>query len=331
MSVLAIGDLELECGAVLPAVEIAYEAYGTKNEQGDNAILICHALTGDAHAAEWWAPLIGPGKVLDTERYYVVCSNVLGGCAGSTGPQTRDSFPTVTIRDMVSAQKRLLEQLEITRLQLVVGGSMGGLQAIEWAVTYPSFVLRCAPIAASAQLSALAIAYNHVMRAAITSGGADGFALARKIGMITYRSFDLFEARFGREVKHPHAPLGETEFQIESYLEHMGQKLLGRFHADSYLCLLKAMDLHDIGRGRGGANVALAQIQAAVLWVGIDTDHLYPPQEQRTWARRLARLGKQVTYRELNSEYGHDAFLVEGEQLSAIISDFLQETGGNGS
>ncbi|ARU63355.1 homoserine O-acetyltransferase [Tumebacillus avium] len=329
MSVLVIGDLELEGGAVLPGVEIAYEAYGTKNEQGDNAILICHALTGDAQAAAWWAPLVGPGKVFDTERYYVVCSNVLGGCAGSTGPQTRDNFPTVTIRDMVRAQKRLLDQLAVTRLQLVVGGSMGGLQAIEWAVTYPAFVQRCAPIAASAQLSALAIAYNHVMRSAITLGGADGLALARKIGMITYRSFDLFEARFGRELKRPHAALGETEFQIESYLEHMGQKLLGRFNADSYLCLLKAMDLHDIGRGRGGAQQALAQIQADVLWVGIDTDQLYPPQEQRTWARRLARLGKQVTYRELNSEYGHDAFLAEGEQLSLIISDFLQETGGN--
>ncbi|TCP54733.1 homoserine O-acetyltransferase [Tumebacillus sp. BK434] len=329
MSVLQIGAVELESGAVLPDVEIAYAAYGTLNERGDNAILVCHALTGDAQADQWWAPLIGPGKVLDINRYYVVCSNVLGGCAGSTGPKTRPAFPTVTIRDMVAAQKRLLEQLGVRCLQLVLGGSMGGLQAIEWAVSDPKFVRRCAPIAASAKLSALAIAYNHVMREAILIGGPAGFALARKIGMITYRSFDLFEARFGREVKHPQAPLGETVFQIESYLEHMGQKLLGRFDASSYLCLLQAMNLHDIGRGRGGEIEALKRIEADVLWVGIDTDHLYPPQEQRSWARRLARLGKNVTYRELYSEYGHDAFLVEGEQLSALIEEFLAETGGN--
>ncbi|ASS74881.1 homoserine O-acetyltransferase [Tumebacillus algifaecis] len=329
MQTAAIGEIGLECGVSLPAVEIAYEAYGTLNERGDNAILICHPLTLDAQADVWWQPLIGPGKVLDTRRYYVICSNVLGGCAGSTGPQAHRPFPLITIRDMVRAQKQLLDRLGVKLLQLVLGGSMGGLQTIEWAVTYPSFVKRCAPMATSGQLSALAIGYNHVMRSAIENDPVHGLALARKIGMITYRSFELFEARFGREIKQEDASLQDTWFQIESYLEHMGDKLNGRFDVNSYLCLLKAMDLHDIGRGRGGAVAALERIEAEVLWVGIDTDHLYPPQEQRMWAERLRQSGKQVTYCELSSPYGHDAFLVEGQQLSKFITDFLRETGGN--
>ncbi|MFD2169065.1 homoserine O-acetyltransferase MetX [Tumebacillus lipolyticus] len=313
----------LEGGEQLRDVKIAFETYGELNARGDNAILVCHALTGDAQAGVWWGSLIGPGKTLDTDRYYVICSNVLGGCAGSTGPRSCDPFPLITIRDMVHAQRRLVESIGVTSLHAVIGGSMGGLQAIEWAVTFPSFVKRCIPIATSCQLSALAIAYNHVMRTAIKSDGVSGLALARKIGMITYRSFDLFQERFGRASKRPEAPLAERVFQIESYLEHMGQKLIGRFDANSYLCLLKAMDLHDVGRDRGGIEAALDRIESDVLWIGINTDHLYPAQEQRDWANRIAERGKRVIYREIESPFGHDAFLIEGEQMSRFVGEFL--------
>ena len=347
--------VELEAGGRLYGVNVAYETYGELNREGTNAILVCHALTGDSHAygweeqPGWWQGLIGPGRALDTNRYYIICSNVLGGCSGTTGPQSVDPetgrpygsrFPLVTTRDMVRVQHGLVCQLGITQLQAVIGGSMGGLQAIEWAVSYPQFVRACIPMACSPQLSALAIGYNDAMRMAIlndpdwrggdyygTSGPVRGFALARKIGMITYRSFELFEQRFGRETTDVANSLTDTRFQIESYLDYMGGKILNRFDAGSYLSLIKAMDLHDVGRGRGGAQQALARIEGEVLWVGIDSDRLFPAVEQREWAHTLQKLGKNVTYKEIVSEYGHDAFLIEYVQLGEFVRDFLQRMG----
>ncbi|WP_236588012.1 homoserine O-acetyltransferase MetX [Tumebacillus amylolyticus] len=342
---LVLPEFRLESGALLREVKVSYEAHGTLNETGTNAVLVCHALTGDAQASQWWNGVVGPKQALDTERYFVICSNVLGGCIGSTGPQSVNpetghpygsSFPTVTIRDMVHLQHRLLQELGVPNLHLVIGGSMGGLQAIEWAVTYPSFVRHCIPIASAQQLSALAIAYNDAMRTAITNdpawnggdyydgpGPLQGFALARKIGMITYRSYELFEDRFGRETT-PNA----ASYQIQSYLAHHGQKLVNRFDAGSYLCLLNAMDHHDIGRDRGGLQEALQRITANVLWVGIDSDRLYPSVEQRACYEALLRAGVKCEYAEIASVHGHDAFLIEAEQTSETVKRFLQRVEG---
>ncbi|HEU4962975.1 MAG TPA: homoserine O-acetyltransferase [Bacilli bacterium] len=345
------GRVELEAGGVLAQVEVGYETWGALNRTGDNAILITHALTGDTHAYDeeagdgWWQGLIGPGKPLDTDRYYIVCSNVLGGSGGTTGPASIDPqtgrpygprFPLVTIGDMVRVQHLLLQHLQVSRLALVIGGSMGGLQAIEWAAAFPERVERCMPIATSAKLSALAIAYNDAMRMAIQAdpawqggdyaageGPVQGLILARKIGMITYRTYDLFEERFGRETVRADVPLGDTRFQIESYLDYQGEKLTRRFDANAYLTLLKAMDLHDIGRGRGGITGAFARITGRVCWVGIDSDRLYPVREQRMWAERLREGGCAVEYREIVSPFGHDAFLLEFEQMGAIVEAFL--------
>ncbi|MCX7571318.1 homoserine O-acetyltransferase [Tumebacillus sp. DT12] len=355
---LALGRVQLEAGETLPEVEVAYETFGRLNAAKDNAVLICHALTGDAHAGGpteepgWWQPLIGPGKALDPERWYIICSNVLGGCNGTTGPQSPDPaqdgrpygsrFPLITIRDMVNVQRQLVDALCIGELALVLGGSMGGLQVIEWAVSYPERVRACIPMAASGQLSALAIAYNEAMRSAIesdpafaggdyygTAGPVNGLALARKIGMITYRSFSLFQSRFGHETSAADAPLGHTKFQIETYLDHQGAKLVNRFDANSYLRLIRAMDLHDIGRGRGGVEAAIQRIQSDLLWVGIDSDRLYPAEEQRAWAERILAQGKRALYREIASEHGHDAFLLEFDQINDIIIDFVGRVEGN--
>ncbi|WP_232796712.1 homoserine O-acetyltransferase MetX [Kyrpidia spormannii] len=352
--VVKVGPVTLDSGRVLDEVDIAYEAYGDPENARDRTILVCHALTGDAHAGNldgqpgWWDGLIGPGRVLDTNRFYIVCSNVLGGCAGSTGPASPGPdgrpwglrFPPITIRDMVEAQRLWLEKLGITHLYAVIGGSMGGMQALEWAVTYPDRVERCIPIATSARLSAMAIAYNDVMRLAIMNdpawnGGdyyngekpAAGLALARMVGMITYRGPQLYNARFGRSVvgrEEEDGPVDfEARFQVESYLRYQGEKLVRRFDANSYLYLIKAMDLHDIGRGRGGVAAAYARTEAEFLCIGIDSDMLYPAAEQIEIAEGLAATGKRVEYREIRSVYGHDAFLVEFQQMSAALSEFL--------
>lgn len=341
---LVVPEFRLENGAVLQAVDVAYETYGELNASGTNAVLVCHALTGDAQAAVWWSGLIGRGQALDTEKYFVVCANVLGGCDGSTGPQSiqpstgrpyGSAFPTVTIRDMVRLQHRLLQEFGVASLHLVIGGSMGGLQAIEWAVTYPSFVKHCIPMAAAQQLSALALAYNDAMRTAIVNdpdwadgdyygsrGPVQGFALARQIGMITYRSFELFQDRFHRETTEDH------RFQIASYLQYQGQKLVQRFDAGSYLCLLGAMDSHDVGRDRGGLATALRRITARVLWVGIDRDHLFPALEQRACVEALREAGVACDYAEIRSTFGHDAFLIEHDQTSQIVQSFLHRVEG---
>ncbi|NLO90111.1 MAG: homoserine O-acetyltransferase [Clostridia bacterium] len=350
-------EFVLESGEKLGPITVAYETYGTLNQRGDNAVLILHALTGSAHAAGyhtpgdrepgWWDPLIGPGKVIDTNRYFVVCSNVLGSCYGTTGPASINprtgkpygmDFPTVTIRDMVRVQKRLLDHLGVKHLIAVIGGSMGGMQALEWAVTYPGYMDCVIPIATSAQLTPQCIAFNAVQREAIMQdpdwcggdyypgpGPVRGLALARMIGMITYKSDELWNRRFGRDFGGPDEKCFDFSgrFEIENYLHYQGDKLVKRFDANCYIYLAKAMDLHDIARGYDSLEEALRRIRSIVICIGISSDILFPPYLLRQLVEDLLFLGKRAKYVELKSSHGHDAFLVEFERLGAILRQFF--------
>ena len=347
-----------EVGASLTHVELAYETYGELNAAGDNAIYVCHALTGSAHAAfynspddkvpGWWDGLIGPGKALDPERYFIVCANLLGSCYGSTGPSSTDpetgrpygmDFPAVTTRDMAKSQKLLLEKLGVERLRLVIGGSLGGMLTWQWLVDYPEFVEAAIPIAGTVQGSPWMIGLNEVARQAIFNdpawedgryegkGPEAGLALARMIAMITYRSDRQFWQRFARErvrTEPEHELDFDNWFQVESYLHYQGQKLVRRFDARTYVYLTEAMDLHDVSRGYGSLDEALDRIQSDVLVIGIDSDMLYFPHELQDTVARLERLGKRVRYAEIHSIYGHDAFLIEYEQLNRLVRDFLE-------
>ncbi len=344
----ALDHYETEFGARLDDVKVAYETYGTLNSYGTNAILLCHALTGDAHAADgngrsgWWGPLIGPHRAIDTNRYFVVCTNVIGGCAGTTGPASKMSddvtvygshFPVITIRDMVRVQFPLLKQLGIKKLHAVLGGSMGGMQALEWPIIYPDFVERAVVIAANPAFTAMGLAYNEVMRRAIVSDlnyldgdyanagkfPEDGMRLARMIGMITYRTAQLFDERFGRQFTSGNS----FDPEVGRYLRHQGNKFMERFDPESYLTLIRAMDLHDIGRGRGGYHAAYQKIAAELLWIGIRDDLLYPPKQIQLAVNEAKTSGVDVTYAEIDSVLGHDAFLLEFEQLTDLIDPFL--------
>lgn len=353
--------LMLESGQTLSPIEVTYETYGTLNSTRDNAILVCHALTGDAHAAGkytpddpipgWWDDLIGPGKALDTDRYYVICSNVLGGCRGTTGPTSINpqtgrpygtDFPTITIRDMVKVQKLLLEYLGVKRTVTIIGGSMGGMQALEWAVTYPEFTCSVIAMAVSAASTAQQIAFNHVARRAIwldpawkgghyypEDGPTEGLSIARAVGTITYKSDYSWNERFGRKVEFAGNMFSwEGRFSIESYLAYQGEKLERRFDANSYLYLLRAMDLHNVGRGyspTGSWEEALGRVQAPMLIIGINSDILYPPYQQHEMVCTLRRMGKDVEYYELNSPYGHDSFLIEFEKMNLVVGNFLKQ------
>ncbi len=342
--------LRLAYGTVLPEVTVAYEAYGELNDAKDNVLLVCHALTGSAHAAGvqregevpgWWDPLIGPGKPLDTRKYFVLCANVLGGCYGTTGPSSLDpetgkpyhlSFPRYTIRDMVTAQVRLLDALGIDRVRAVIGGSMGGMQALEWAASAPERVGSLVCIAVGARHSAWAIGLNEVARRAITAdpvwNGGDyptgtqpeaGLGLARAIAMLTYRSVDSLEAKFGRErVSHSRDLLGRS-FEIESYLNYQGVKLVKRFDANTYLYLTKAMDDHDLAEGRGRLRDVLKKMSMPSLIMGIDSDVLYPESEVRALVNYLP----DAEYARIISPHGHDAFLIEFPQVAARLRRFL--------
>ncbi len=349
---IGIGDLVLESGETLKQVEIGYETYGTYDPQKGNAVLVCHALTGDVHVvgdeqrSGWWEGLIGPGMAIDTRNYFVICSNVLGGCYGTTGPASicpdtgkpyGSSFPIVTIRDMVRAQRKLLEALGVRRLYAVIGGSMGGMQVYEWAVEYPEMMQIAVPIATCSRLSAIAIAYNDVGRQAICNdpewqgghyypgpGPTRGLSIARMLGMITYRTAELFEERFGRSLQgESNEHLFHTTFQIESYLRYQGEKLVERFDANSYLYLLKAMDTHDIGRGRGGVEQALARIRAKVVAIGISNDLLYPLDHQREMAELMRSHGVEVAFHVIDSKYGHDGFLVEFSKMGRLVAPYF--------
>ena len=357
--------LRLECGARLAPVQVAYETWGTLNAAGDNAILICHALTGDAHAAGryapddarlgWWDPAIGPGRAFDTRRYFVVCANILGGCQGSTGPASRDptggrpygsAFPPITVRDMVRTQHALLRGLGVRRLAAVAGGSLGGMQVLEWLVLYPDFVAAAIPIGAALAHTAQGIAYNLIGREAIMADpawqGGDyygsgraperGLALARMIGMITYQSDESMRRKFAR-TRVDDDPVAyydpASRFQVENYLYYQGESLVRRFDANSYLVLSRAMDLHDVGYGRGGVDAALARVHPATrtLVIGIDSDILFPTHLQKETAARLRAQGRPAWYHELTSPWGHDAFLIEYNQLTTAITTFLEGGG----
>ncbi|SHM46850.1 homoserine O-acetyltransferase [Caldanaerovirga acetigignens] len=340
-----------ESGYTFDAIQVAYETYGNLNRKKDNAILVLHALTGDAHAAGmyssrdpkpgWWDPLIGPGKALDTNKYFVICSNILGSCYGTTGPTSvnpktgnpyGNDFPPINIRDMVRLQKILLEYLGVKKLKMAIGGSLGGMQALEWAVTFPDSVETVVAIAATHELSPLAIAFNYVGIKAIESDPSwrngnyyllgqpvRGLSLARMIGTLTYKSHELFKRRFSRNMDAE-----KGLFLAESYLEYHGESFVKRFDANAYLCLIKAMNRHNIAEPYGSLEKALKRIKAKVFMVGIDTDMLYPPDELRSFIKQLNTAGGYGEYREIESYQGHDAFLVDFEKLSPILNEILE-------
>jgi len=347
--------LELEGGSRLQHLRIAYETYGTLNRDRSNGILVCHALSGDAHAAGvsdedgrngWWEIAIGPGKAFDTDRYFVICSNVLGGCKGTTGPSSTDpatgkpygiSFPVVTIRDMVAAQKRLIDNLGIRHLFAVAGGSMGAMQVLQWCVDFPEMVRKAVVIATSAASTAHQIAFNEVGRRAIMADPAwqdgnyygarepvHGLAVARMVGHITYLSDDSMHSKFGRRLQVREQPGFDfsTEFQVESYLRHQGDAFTRRFDANSYLYITKAIDYFDLARD-GSLITGLAPVKAKVLVVGITSDWLYPPYQQQEIVSALTANEQDVHYGEIRSHYGHDAFLLEAGQLNYLVGTFL--------
>lgn len=348
----------MESGAVLPSLEIAYTTMGRLNREGTNAVLVCHALTGNAHAADallesgetipgWFNGIIGPALGLDTDRYCVICSNILGSCYGTTGPTSLDpstgapyrmTFPQMTVRDMVRAEKLLCDHLGVQRLVTIIGGSLGGMQALEWALLYPESVGSIVPIATAAAHSAWCIGISETQRLAImndpaweggnyTAQPARGLAIARSIAMISYRSQASFERRFGRTQIRPgdghervHVFDGiPLSFAVQSYLRYQGEKLTDRFDANTYIYLTRAMDMHDVGAGRGSVRDALAGIRARVLSIGISSDVLYPPAEQKAIAANIPG----ASYTELDSGHGHDAFLIEFDRMNSLLRDFL--------
>ena len=348
-------SLKLENRESLSSVTIAFETYGKLNYKKDNAVLICHALTGDAHAAGicretkkigWWDDMIGPGKAFDTDTYFVVCSNVIGGCKGSTGPSSLHpvtektyglDFPVITLPDMVNAQRRLVEHLGIERLLCVAGGSMGGMQVLEWLVSHPGMVRSVIPIATAARHSPQQIAFHEVGRQAIMAdpnwrggdyyGGplpARGLAVARMIGHITYMSDQSMEEKFGRRYREEHRPFKFTpDFEVEGYLLHRGNSFVERFDANSYLYLTKAMDRYDAARG-GRLHEAFSGIAAKVLVIAFKSDWLYPAYQPQWIVKACKLAGLDATYCEIDSTYGHDAFLIETEEETHLITHFLE-------
>lgn len=361
---LSLGEREvaLDVGATLRDVTIAYETWGTLNDERSNAILVCHAWTGDSHVAGpaeeghptpgWWEGIVGPGLAIDTNRWYVVCSNVLGGCQGTTGPASPhpldgqpygSRFPVITVRDMVRAQLRLADELGVQRWHSVIGGSMGGMQAIEWAITYPQRVGSLVAIATCTQSTAQQIAWGaigrHALRldpawrggdyydAGIGEGPWQGLAIARKVAQVTFRSDNVFTDRFGRDLADMDAVnhgigLWDT-FEVERYLDHHADRLIRRFDANSYLYISKAMDLHDVARGRGGLSPAMARISAPTLAVGISSDILYPTYQQRQIRDLVAGNGVRADYVEIESPHGHDAFLVDVPQMAGVLTKWF--------
>lgn len=357
----AIGSFEPELGGTLGDVTLAYETWGVLNGRADNAVLLTHALTGNSHAAGgpsgghrrggWWDPMVGPGRPIDTRQYFVVCSNVLGGCAGSTGPASLDPetgepygarFPVVTIRDMVRAQKRLLDGLGVRRLALVIGGSIGGQQALEWAVEFPDFVEKAAPVAATGSLGPQGVGMSEIGRRAIMADPnwqdgsyygtgktpEDGLAIARMAGMMTYQSAPGQWERFGRRPAGRPALFREFggRFEIESYLHYQGRDLVGRFDANSYLYLTRAMDLYDVASGYDSESEALSRVSADLLFVGITSDWLFPAREVKGTAERARRAGAAARYSEIDTLSGHDAFLKDWAELGEAVTPFMTST-----
>ncbi len=352
-----------EGGAVIGGgLDLAYETWGRLDDDGGNAVLVCHALTGDSHAAGphldghvapgWWDELIGPGRALDTDGLFVVCVNALGGCQGTTGPAHPhpddgrpwgSRFPVVSVRDVVRTQATLADHLGVRRWRCVVGGSMGGMHALEWAVMYPERVGAVVPIATCVAATAQQIGWWSTGRRVIRldpkwrggdyydaepgDGPHGGLSLARMVSQITFRSDDVFTDRFGREVVEPlHGGFSLWQrFEVERYLEYHGDKLVRRFDANSYLLLTKAMDLHDVGRGRGGAEQALSRLRVPVLTIGVVSDILDPLYQSQEIVALARANGVEARSVELDSPHGHDAFLIETDQVGAAVADFLEE------
>ncbi len=351
--------LELDCGRKLKEVNIRYETAGTLNADGSNAILVTHALTGDAHVcgkyspedrkSGWWDDMIGPGKGIDTNKYFVICSNVLGGCSGTTGPLSIDpdtgeaynlNFPVITVADMVRAQKALIDHLGIKKLLAVVGGSMGGMQVLEWAVAYPEMMKCIVPIATTSRMSAQGIAFDWIGREAIQSdpqwhGGdykklnenpARGLGVARMIAHITYLSDESMTRKFGRNLqdKESYSFNFDFDFAVESYLNYQGRKFVERFDANSYCYITRATDYFDLtAHAKGDLVKALENVKADFLVVSFSSDWLFPPADSHELVRALLRNRKKVSYSNVISGYGHDAFLLEVDTLGRMIRDFL--------
>ena len=348
-------------GQVLPGFTLRYETYGELSATRDNCVLICHALSGDHHCAGvhaledrkpgWWNNLIGPGKAVDTTRFFVVCANVLGGCVGSSGPSSLDpatgrpfgiGFPFVTILDMVRAQKLLLDHLGVATVHAVIGGSMGGMQALQFAIEFPHFTRRVLAMATTARESAQAIAFNEVGRQAImqdpdwnrgdyAKGGGPrvGLAIARMMAHITYVSDASMDRKFGRRKTNPgngEAYTFDVQFEVESYLRHQGQSFINRFDANSYLYITRALDQFDLASAYGSLEAAFAPVQAETLVVGFTSDWLFPPEQNRQIALALLRAGKRASYAELATDLGHDSFLLESEELYTLVRAFLERT-----
>jgi homoserine O-acetyltransferase len=350
-------ELRLQSGATLRPFTLAYETYGTLNADRSNTILICHALSGDAHVAGrhsvhdrkpgWWDEAVGPGKAFDTDRYFVICSNVIGGCSGSTGPSSINpetgrpyglSFPVVTVADMIEAQRWLLDALDIPTILCATGGSMGGMQAIQWAVSYPDRVRSALVLASTARTSAQTIALNEVPRQAIYADpnwnegdyyGKEppnaGLAVARMIGHITYLSEKSMREKFGRRLqeRERYGYDFATEFEVESYLKYHGNRFTSRFDANSFLYITKAIDYFDMSLGRGDLAQAFTDVKAKFLVLSYSSDWLYPPEQSEELVRALLRNGIDASYVEIKSDYGHDAFLLEVERLGELTRDFL--------
>ncbi|MBN8891061.1 MAG: homoserine O-acetyltransferase [Rhodospirillales bacterium 70-18] len=351
--------LLLDCGVVLARLEVAYRTYGRLNAARSNAILVCHALTGDQYVAEphpvtgkpgWWEAVVGPGRPIDTDRYFVICANVLGGCMGSTGPRSqRDDapdgvlwgidFPPVTIRDMVRAQKRLVEHLGIERLFAVVGGSMGGMQVLQWAATYPGHVFAAVPVATAAYHSAQNIAFNEVGRQAIfadpdwesgrywDSGKipARGLAVARMVAHITYLSEQALTRKFGRRLRGGASlSMFGDMFEVESYLQHQGSTFVNRFDANSYLTITRAMDYFDlVADSQGDLSAAFRDTPTRFCLISFTSDWLFPTAESRAVARALNRAAANVSFVEIASDKGHDAFLLDEPDFHRTLAGFL--------
>jgi homoserine O-acetyltransferase len=358
----------LECGTALRRLTVAYRTYGSLNADRSNAILVCHALTGDQYVAErhpvtdkpgWWEALVGPGRPVDTDRFFVICPNVLGGCMGSTGPLSNrenpdgtevdepwgTDFPPVTIRDMVRAQKRLIDHLGIERLFAVIGGSMGGMQALQWAALYPGHVFAALPIATAAYHSAQNIAFHEVGRQAIFADPdwrngrywetgrtpARGLAVARMCAHITYLSEEALTRKFGRRLQN--APKDSTEainlfgdmFEVESYLRHQGSAFVQRFDANSYLTITRAMDYFDLAADFGGdLAMAFKGAQTRFLLASFTSDWLFPTSQSRAIARALNRAGVNVSFVEFPTDKGHDAFLLDEPDFHRALAGFLR-------
>lgn len=352
--------MDLECGKTLGPVDVAYETYGQINEAGNNVILICHALSGNAHVAGlnspsdkksgWWDIMVGPGKGIDTNKYFVICSNFLGGCSGTTGPCSTNpatgkpyglDFPIITISDMVKVQKLLLDKLGIRQLLAVIGGSIGGMQVLRWAVDHPEFIKAAVPIATTTHLGAQSIAFDAVGRNAILAdpnfadgrytaekGPDRGLSIARMIGHITYLSERGMRKKFGRDLRNTdnYSYDFNSEFSVETYLDHQGQSFVERFDANSYLYITKAADYFDLKRNNGSLSEAFANANCRFMVISFASDWLFTPEQSEEIIDALAATGKDVNYCNIDSPSGHDAFLLEHEKLGLLIKSFLEAT-----